>query len=244
MTPAPLHVIDMEHPGTIARYAARTVLTASVLPMALFYAVMSAEGLHAAILATVGWYYLGLVLRVVRRRPVIGAAALGAGLMTVRALVAFWTGSTFLFFLQPVAGTIATATMIAITAMAGRPLIERLFHDFVPMPPALSERLRAAKYFRHASVLWAVAYLINAFGTVWLLSNASAERIPAAQDTALAAADRHHGGCLVPVVQTDDGQPGRARPLAPAPERRPGRGTRRPTRWVVRSPTERCRADR
>ena len=103
----------------------------------------------------------------------IGAAALGAGLMTVRALVAFWTGSTFLFFLQPVAGTIATATMIAITAMAGRPLIERLFHDFVPMPPALSERLRAAKYFRHASMLWAVAYLINAFGTVWLLSNAS-----------------------------------------------------------------------
>ena len=173
MTPAPEHVIDMEHPGTIAKYAARTVLTASVLPMALFYLVMSYSDLHTAILATVGWYYLGLVLRVLRKRPVIGAAALGAGLMTVRAVVAFWSGSTFLFFLQPVAGTIATATMIAVTAMAGRPLIERLFHDFVPMPPALSERLHAGKYFRHASMLWSVAYLLNAFGTVWLLSNAS-----------------------------------------------------------------------
>ena len=163
----------MDHPRAIAKHAARTMLTASILPMALFYAVMATAGLRAAIVATVGWYYLGLVLRLVRRRPVVGAAALGAGLMTVRALVTFWTGSAFLFFLQPVAGTIATATMIAVTALAGRPLLERLFHDFVPVPPALSERLRAGRYFRYASLLWSVAYLLNAFGTVWLLSNAS-----------------------------------------------------------------------
>ena len=163
----------MDHPRAIAKHAARTMLTASIVPMVLFYAVMSVSGLRAAIVATVGWYYLGLVLRLIRRRPVIGAAALGAGLMTVRALVTFWTGSAFLFFLQPVAGTVATATMIAVTALAGRPLLERLFHDFVPVPPALSERLRAGSYFRYASALWSVAYLINAFGTVWLLSNAS-----------------------------------------------------------------------
>jgi Protein of unknown function (DUF3159) len=163
----------MDHPRAIAKHAARTMLTASILPMALFYAVMATSGLRAAIIATVGWYYLGLVLRLVRRRPVIGAAALGAGLMTVRALVTFWTGSAFLFFLQPVAGTVATATMIAVTALAGRPLLERLFHDFVPVPPALSERLRAGRYFRYASLLWSGAYLLNAFGTVWLLSNAS-----------------------------------------------------------------------
>jgi hypothetical protein len=63
--------------------------------------------------------------------------------------------------------------VIAVTALAGRPLLERLAHDFVPLPPALTERLRANRFFRYASALWALTYLVNAAGTVWLLSNAS-----------------------------------------------------------------------
>jgi hypothetical protein len=103
----------------------------------------------------------------------MGAVCLGAGLMTVRAAVTFWTGSAFLYFLQPVAGTVATATAIAVTALAGRPMLERLMHDFVPMPGALSERLHANRFFGYTSVIWTLVYLVNAAGTVWLLTNAS-----------------------------------------------------------------------
>jgi hypothetical protein len=167
------HVIDLAHPRDIAKHAARTVLTVSILPMALFYSVMSLSSVRMAVLATCAWYYAGLLVRLVRRRPIIGAAMLGAGLVTMRAVVMLWTGSTFLFFLQPVAGTVATATSFAVTALAGRPLLERLVHDFVPLPPALTDELRANRYFHYASLLWAAMYFVNAFGTVWLLTNAS-----------------------------------------------------------------------
>jgi hypothetical protein len=78
-----------------------------------------------------------------------------------------------LFFLQSVAGTVATATSFAVTALAGRPLLERLTHDFVPVPPALSERLRATRFFGYASLLWTLTYVVNAVGTVWLLTSSS-----------------------------------------------------------------------
>lgn len=154
-------------------HAARTVLLVSIIPMAVFYLTLSVAGLATAVALTAGWYYAGLLIRVARHRPVMGAAMLGAGLMTVRAFVTFWTGSAFLFFLQPVAGTIATATALAVTALAGRPLLERLFHDFVPLPGPLTDRLRANRFFDYTSLIWSVVYLVNAAGTVWLLTNAS-----------------------------------------------------------------------
>jgi hypothetical protein len=166
-------VIDMAHPRAIASHAARTVLFASVLPMAVFYAALSIAGLNAAIVLTLCWYYAGLVVRRLRNRPMLGATMLGAVLMTVRAGVGLWTGSAFLYFLQPVAGTVATATSFAVTALAGRPLLEHLAHDFVPVPAALSEQLRGNRFFSYASALWAAMYVANAAGTVWLLTNSS-----------------------------------------------------------------------
>jgi hypothetical protein len=170
---APRRVIDMAAPSIIVKHAARTVLFASVLPMALFYVALSAFGLTAAITVTLGWYYAGVLARVLRRRPVVGAILLGAGLMSVRAVVGLWTGSAFVFFLQPVAGTVATATSFALTALAGRPMLERLAHDFVPVPPELSDKLRASRFFDYTSLLWALMYAINAAGTVWLLTYSS-----------------------------------------------------------------------
>jgi hypothetical protein len=166
-------VIDVAHPTALLRHAGKTVLVASAVPSALFYFTLSLAGLPAAIGAALGWYYTVLVARHVRKRPVVGAAMLGAGLMSMRAVVALWTGSAYLYFLQPVAGTVATATSIAVTAMAGRPLIERLLHDFVPVPEPLSERLHRARFFHRTSALWTLTYVVNAVGTVWLLTNAS-----------------------------------------------------------------------
>jgi hypothetical protein len=173
MPSEPAHTIELAPPRVLALHAARTVLLATIIPMGLFYLALALWGLTAAVATAAGWYYAGLIIRIARKRPVMGVAFLGAGLMTVRALVTFWTGSAFLFFLQPVAGTIATATAIAITALAGRPLLERLMHDFVPMPGPLKQRLRANRFFRYTSLVWSAIYFVNAAGTVWLLTNAS-----------------------------------------------------------------------
>jgi hypothetical protein len=157
----------------IAKRVFTTVLLVSVLPMAVFYTSLSLFGLRPAVLATAGWYYAGLLLNVVRRKPVLAAALLGAGLLSIRAVITFLTGSAFVYFLQPVAGTLATATFFAVTALAGRPVLDRLAHEFCPFPEELSVRLRKDRFFSRLSVVWSITYFVNACGTVWLLTSSS-----------------------------------------------------------------------
>lgn len=173
MNRAAQHVIVLPGVRAIARRAGSTILTASLLPAAVFYVALSLGSLRVAVAVTLVWYYAGLLWTHVRGKPVLAAAMLGAGLLTLRAVVTFWTNSSFLYFLQPVAGTIATATAFSVTALAGRPLLDKLVHEFCPLPDALSHRLRANHYFRWVSVVWTFAYLVNAAGTVYLLSTAS-----------------------------------------------------------------------
>ena len=171
--PPDVQVIDMAHPAAIARYAGRTVLIASAIPMALFYLALSMSGLATAVAVTVGWYYAGLLVQVARRRPVLGSALLGAALMTVRAITALWLHSAFVFFLQPVAATVVTALSFLVTALAGRPLLERLARDYVPIPAPLAGRLHERRFFTHTSLLWSLMYAANALGTVWVLTTSS-----------------------------------------------------------------------
>jgi hypothetical protein len=167
------HVIDMPGWRPIARQVLTRMLLVSLLPMAVFYVTLSMFGLRAGALATVSLYYAGLLTRVVRRKPVLAAALFAAGLLSLRTVVVFCTGSAFIYFMQPVAGTIAVATVFAASALIGRPVLDRLAHDFCPFSPALSARLRQARFFTWLSVVWATTYTINAVGTVWLLTNAS-----------------------------------------------------------------------
>jgi hypothetical protein len=157
----------------IARRAGTTVLLASLLPMSVFYLALALYGLRLAVAVTLAWYYAGLLLRVLRHKPVLAAAMLGAGLLSIRAVITFVTGSAFLYFLQPVAGTVFTATVIAATALAGRPALDRLAHEFCPFPAPVSARLRKARFFARLSIVWSLTYFVNAAGTVWLLTNSS-----------------------------------------------------------------------
>ena len=166
-------VIHMPHWRPIVRHAATTVLIVSLLPMGIFATVHAVAGLRPAVLAVAAWYYTGLLVRLVRHKPVLAAAALAAALLTVRAAVTFVTMSATVYFLQPVAGTIITATVFTVTALAGRPIIDRLAHDFCPLPPELSERLRRRRFFTSVSVVWAAIYFVNAAGTIWLLTSVS-----------------------------------------------------------------------
>jgi len=157
----------------IAKRASTTVVMVSLLPMAVFYTSLSLFGLRAAVLTTVGWYYAGLLLKVLRRKPVLAATMVGAGLLSIRAVITFLTGSAFIYFLQPVAGTLATATVFAATALAGRPILDRLAHEFCPIPADTATRLRDARFFARLSVVWSMTYFLNAAGTVWLLTTSS-----------------------------------------------------------------------
>lgn len=166
-------VVDMPGWRPITRHVLTLVAMVSLLPMAVFYATMSLFGLRTAALVTVSAYYAGLLLKLVRGKPILAAALFAAGLLSVRTLVIYLTGSAFVYFLQPVAGTLVIGTAIAATALMGRPVLDRLAHEFCPFPEEVSSRLRSTGFFTRLSILWTLVYLINAVGTVWLLSTAS-----------------------------------------------------------------------
>jgi hypothetical protein len=166
-------VIDMPGWRPILRHAAGRMFLVTLLPMAVFYATLSLFGLRTAAVVTASLYYAALLSRVMRKKPVLAAALLAAGLLSLRTVVVFCTGSAFLYFIQPVIGTVAVATLFAATAIAGRPVLDRLAHDFCTFPAELSLQLRQARFFTHLSVVWATTYTVNAVGTVWLLTNAS-----------------------------------------------------------------------
>jgi hypothetical protein len=134
----------------------------------VLYLALSPYGLRAAALATVSLYYGALLVKVLRHKPILAAALLTAGPLSIRAVVMFLTGSAFIYFLQPVAGTVALATVIAASAWAGRPILDRLAHEFCPFPAELSAHLREQPFFSRLSAVWAVTYLINAVGTICL----------------------------------------------------------------------------
>jgi hypothetical protein len=170
---APPTLIDMPGWRPIVRQVLTRTLIISVLPMLAFYATLSVYGLRAAALLTASGYYIALLSRVVRKKPVLAAGLLAAGLLGLRTVIVFMTGSAFIYFLQPVAGTVAVATAFAGTAVAGRPMLERLAHEFCPIAPELSQHLRSAQFFGWLSLVWAATYGLNAAGTVWLLTTSS-----------------------------------------------------------------------
>jgi uncharacterized membrane protein len=172
-TAAPQHVIDMPGWRPILRQVLTRAVIVSLLPMGVFYTTLSLAGVRAAALVTAALYYGGLVSRVIRRKPILAAAVLAAGLLGLRTIIVFCTGSAFLYFLQPVAGTVAVATTFAASAVVGRPILERLAHEFCPFTPELSEHLRSARFFNRISLVWTITYGVNAVGTVWLLTTAS-----------------------------------------------------------------------
>jgi hypothetical protein len=172
-TAAGPRVIDMPGWRPILRQVLVRVVLVSLLPMGVFYTALNLFGLRAAALGTAGLYYAGLLARLVRRQPVLAAALFTAGLLTLRTVVVFCTGSAFVYFLQPVMGTVAVATLFAASALVGRPVLDRLAHDYCPLSAELTSELRRARFFDWLSVVWATTYGINAAGTVWLLTNAS-----------------------------------------------------------------------
>jgi hypothetical protein len=166
-------VIDMPGWRPILRQVLQRVVLVSLLPMGCFYTLLNLFGLRAAAIGTAGLYYGGLLARLMRRQPVLAAALFTAGLLTLRTVIVFCTGSAFVYFLQPVMGTVAVATAFAASALVGRPVLDRLTHDYCPLSAELSSELRRARFFDWLSLVWAATYGVNAAGTVWLLTTAS-----------------------------------------------------------------------
>lgn len=135
----------------------------------LFYVTLSFVGFRGALIFALVWSYAAAGRRLLRHERIPAILALGLGLLTVRSVVSFVTKSAFLYFAQPTAGTIIVAIVFFVTALANRPLVERLAHDFCPLDQELMSHPHVRRFFVRVSLLWAVVLLVNSGFVLWLL---------------------------------------------------------------------------
>ena len=155
--------------GAVARRGGPKVLEATVLPGAVFYVSLVLGGLGAAYVAALCWIYGCLLARLVWRRAVSPLLVLAVIALTVRTVVAIGSGSTFMYFVQPILGTLVIGAVFLVSLLWGRPLIARLAGDFWPISPEMAENPRVRSLFRRLTALWAVVNLTTAAASFVLL---------------------------------------------------------------------------
>ena len=166
-------ILRMPAPRAALRHAVPVVLEAIVAPLGLFYLVLMLWGFRGALIAALGWSFLALGRRLHRGERISMLLLLGTLLLTLRTAVSFITGSAFLYFAQPTAGTIVIAFVLFGSALLGRPFTQRFAGDFCPIDPELLARPLVHRFFVRISVLWATVLLLNAGFVLWLLLTSS-----------------------------------------------------------------------
>ena len=170
MDPAdPPEVSKRQVVRVVVRRGGPKLLEATVVPAVLFYAALLWGGVGLAYVAAVLWIYGCVLWRVVRGRTVHTILILGAIGITLRTALAIGTGSTFVYFAQPIMLTVVTAGLFLATLWVGRPMIERLAGDFWPVTPEMAANPRVHALFRGLTLLWAGVNLANAILTFVLL---------------------------------------------------------------------------
>ena len=167
------HTVHLPALSHLLRNAATHLVEATIAPLALFYGVFSGVGMRWAVIASLAWSYGAIARRLIRRERIPGILVMAAGLFTVRTVLALATGSVFVYFLQPTLGTFLVAGMFLLSVRFGRPLAERLAHDFCPLPESLLGNGGVKRFFLRISLLWALVYLVNGVMTLMLLLTSS-----------------------------------------------------------------------
>jgi uncharacterized membrane protein len=146
---------------------------ATVIPSVVFYVCLVTANIWAALVSALAWCYCAMAWRVSTRRPCSALLWLTVVGLTVKTVLTFATGSTFLYFLQPVVTDGVIALLFFTSLASARPLVARLAADFYPMTADVAARPRVQRLFWHLTLLWAVLCLGQALVTLWLLESTS-----------------------------------------------------------------------
>ncbi len=176
----PSRAADHSHDGvvrpplrSVVRHIATNIAISTVIPSMLFYACMVAGNIWWALTAALTWCYGALVVRICTRRRTSGLLWLTIISLTAKTALAFASGSTFIYFLQPALMETAAALAFLGSLVTARPLVARLAADFYPMDEELAARPRIQSLFRQLTLLWGLLCGAKAIVTLWLLQSAS-----------------------------------------------------------------------
>jgi len=161
---------------TFRQFARRIVpqgIEGVLFPMCVFWLGLHFLGLTVAIAAGLGCSVTTITWRLVTRRQLHGLLIVGALALLARSVLGMWTGSAFLYFLQPIIGTAFIAAAFLVSVWIQRPLVQRFASDFCDIPAHLYEERLVHRYFQRCSLMWAAVSVANSGVTLWLLTSES-----------------------------------------------------------------------
>ncbi len=151
------------------------LLEGTLIPLAVFYAVLWIMDVWWALVGALTWSYLALARRVLKRKRVGGILVITAITLTIRAALTFLTGNAKFFFFQSTFAKVATSAAFLGSVWIGQPIIKRIAGDFIDLPPELEHHPVIKRCFVRITVLWAMSLLAHGAVAVYLLLNHSLE---------------------------------------------------------------------
>ena len=126
--------VELPDLRTVARHAAPRIVEGTVVPLVIFAVGLRLVGVWGSMIVGLAWVYGAVLTRLVRRRPVPGVLLIGAASLTARTLIALWSHSVVVYFLQPSLGTMLVAG--AFLVCVGRALLAALVALTLARPSA------------------------------------------------------------------------------------------------------------
>ncbi|MDN5748342.1 MAG: DUF3159 domain-containing protein [Pseudonocardia sp.] len=166
------------HLGTLAgqlRHGVRNLCETVLVPLGLFYLLLTLTGLNGGLFAALGWGLAAVGWRVVRRSPLPAVLLLTTGMLVVRTVLGYVTGSTFVYFLQPTLTNFLIGLALLVSIRFKRPVLARLADDFCAFPTEFTGHPRVRRFFRRVSLLWALVFISHGVTTLWVLARATLE---------------------------------------------------------------------
>ncbi len=151
----------------VGRRAFPSLIEATVIPSVLFYVFLVTVGAPSAMIAALLWTYGSVIRRFVGGRRIPGLLVLAVAGVTVRTMIGLMSG-TFLYFMQPIATTVALALVFLGSLLFERPIIARMASDFCPLDAEISARPAIVRLFSGLTLMWAGVHLLSA-ATMFLL---------------------------------------------------------------------------
>jgi hypothetical protein len=146
-----------------------SLLLAVIVPATLLWAMLELFDVTVAVLVCLAWMVLAMGWRYATKRPVSGLLVLSLGILTIKTAFTLATGSSFVYFVQPVFADVAVATVFLGSLATSRPVIARLAPDFYPMSTAVAARPEIRAHLWRLTLLWGLVILVKGAITLWLL---------------------------------------------------------------------------
>ncbi|MGE0139555.1 MAG: VC0807 family protein [Ilumatobacteraceae bacterium] len=153
----------------VARRLLPYLVEATMIPTALYYAGLVTLGQMWGIVAAAAWTYVSVARRILHRKPVPGLLVVASVGISVRVGTYLVNESSFVYFVQPIIKTVATALLFAVSVIVGKPLVARFAADFCTFGDDVGRRPAIVSLFRRLTFLWAGAQITIAGAHLALL---------------------------------------------------------------------------